>query len=48
MIVIIVIHGTLVENDNISRQFFHFFQNFDFLGCYRGKKAKNVLGVLGG
>ena len=25
----------------ISSTFFSFFQNFDFLGCYRGKRAKN-------
>ena len=35
----IVIFGTPVWNDNISRQFF--FQNFDVLGCKRGKRAKN-------
>ena len=27
-------------NDNISRCFFSFFQNFDFAYCHRGKRAK--------
>ena len=29
----IVISGTHVQNDSISRYFFLIFQNFDFLGC---------------
>ena len=39
----IVIHGTHMENDNISRHFFFFF--FKILGTLggRGKKAKNGL-----
>ena len=27
-------------NDNISRIFFSFFQNFDFLGCWKGHSGK--------
>ena len=39
----IIIYGTLVQNGNISKHFFSFFQNFDFLGCWvvgvKGQKA---------
>ena len=38
----IVIHGTHMENDNISRHFFFFFKILRTLGG-RGKKAKNGL-----
>ena len=39
----IVFYGTLVWNDYISPGFFFLFpQNVDFLGCYWGKRAKNV------
>ena len=36
-----VIYVTPLKNDNISKCFFHFFQNFDFLGCWgvKGEKA---------
>ena len=37
----IIIFCTHMYNDNISRLFFHFFQNFYFSGCQRGKRAKN-------
>ena len=38
---LIVIFGTQIQNGDISRFLFHFFKNFDFLGCYGGKRAKN-------
>ena len=37
---LIIICGTHVLNDDISMQFFSFFLNFRFLGCYGGKRAK--------
>ena len=37
----IVIFGTHLKNDDISRCFFSFFQNVDFLGCSGAKRAKN-------
>ena len=38
----IFIYGTHKENGNILVLFFFScFQNFDFLGCYEGKRAKN-------
>ena len=37
----IIIFGTFVQSDDISRHFFSFFWNFHFLGCYGGKRAKN-------
>ena len=37
----IVIYGTHVQSDNISRRFFFtFFQNFDFLACEGVKGQK--------
>ena len=37
----IVIYGALVSNDDISRVFCSFFQNFDSLCCQEGQRAKN-------
>ena len=37
----IMIFDTLVLNDDGSRWFFSVFENFDLLGCYGGKRAKN-------
>ena len=36
----IVIYGALVSNDDISRGFCSFFQNFDSLCCQEGQRAK--------
>ena len=38
---VIVFFGGHLKNDDISRCFFHFFQNVDFLGCLFAKRAKN-------
>ena len=32
-------YGTRVENDN-TQEFFLFFENFDFLGCWEGPRSK--------
>ena len=37
----IMIFGTRFKNDDVSRAVFSFFLNFDFMGCYGGKSAKN-------
>ena len=36
-----VIYGTHLWNDNTFQCFFHFFFNFDFLGSWQVKRAKN-------
>ena len=38
---VIIIFGTRVSNDNISRHLFFFLQNFDLSGYQRVKTAKN-------